>query len=932
MQNQRSAGNSAPRHYAAFISYRHLSPDQEIAAALHKMLEHNQVRPSRHVPRNIRPVFLDTGELPTLENLDAGIYQALENSDCLFVICSPNLPLSKYCMREIEYFKKIHGGRLSRIYTVLADGDPRDAFPDALRYEIRSLRGEDGVEREETTEVEPLFADVRAPSLRESLKKLKKKEYLRLAAAYYGCTFDALYKRHRRWVWKIAGIAALGAALVAAGFGAYAYYSGMKYDTAKAATYASYAEEQTQAGDELLAITLAREGWDAAVSSRSRRYMTALRSAAVQHDYKCRALPVAPVASVNYESGPNAVFYLSKNGNQAVTLSDYILQINDTKTGALCQRLPKDTIKLPDKKEPAWYVSIGAEADENGVLWDTAALWSIEGNRLMGSFRLRQSGLSTPAYSLVTAVETHAVYTIKDHEEPLGYISEEGQPLTREEAVRRMLEAVQTSQAADAPFHVSLDRKEGRRVKSVKNSAEETVLFLETNQAATDFSPDWDYFGCVENGRLRIYETGQWRLQADMEWDGTGNLYLLKDSPYVVLNDRDETGRLIARMVDWRTGSILMQAVGYVHESLVDQSFYCDNFGTWVRYRYQVTDSEEAAAIAQRGGLCLALGEAGVRLLDTDTGKTLIKADGVRKEDVKTAGDLSRVLIRSGNRLACYDSAGTRLWDKEAPSFAVALAADGRTAVYLDADGAHALDGADGAPLFSIRNLDKPENISALAVSRDGLCAAGWEGAVWYPADGGTAVPLGEYDSACLYADGLLFLQNNFAYVSDFSVWDTKAGRTVYQPRDNTGPWAYHAASGWLVRQIETSGNHETWELEVLRRENGTFESRRRIAMPALTLSGLRLDSSGEYLSLTAEGVTQVYRLKDLSLLLSAEDCPLFYEAGAFRACVVRGETQYAVPFLEGFGLRDFALSMITGETGVRTLTPEEKAHYSFTQ
>ena len=49
------------KKYAAFISYRHLSPDMEIAQELHRLLEHNQVRPDRHAPRNIRPVFLDTG-------------------------------------------------------------------------------------------------------------------------------------------------------------------------------------------------------------------------------------------------------------------------------------------------------------------------------------------------------------------------------------------------------------------------------------------------------------------------------------------------------------------------------------------------------------------------------------------------------------------------------------------------------------------------------------------------------------------------------------------------------------------------------------------------------------------------------------------------------------------------------------------------------
>ena len=239
----------------------------------------------------------------TLEDLDAGIYQALENSDCLFVVCSPNLPLSKWCLREIEYFKKLHGGRLSRVYTILADGDPAEAFPQILREEVRELP--DGTT--ETAEVEPLFADVRADTLRGSIRKLKKTEYLRLAAAYYRCSYDGLYKRHRRWLWRVAGCAAALALLVAAGFGVYSWYSRMRYDSAKAATYAAYAEDRTRAGDEPLAIALAAEGWDAAVSSGSPRLMTALRSAAVQYDYRTRALPAAPALSVRYADGKRGI-------------------------------------------------------------------------------------------------------------------------------------------------------------------------------------------------------------------------------------------------------------------------------------------------------------------------------------------------------------------------------------------------------------------------------------------------------------------------------------------------------------------------------------------------------------------------------------------------------------------------------------------------
>lgn len=924
---------AAPRRYAAFISYRHLSPDQEIAHALHKMLEHNQVRPNRRVPRNIRPVFLDTGELPTLVSLDAGILQALEQSDCLFVVCSPNLPLSKYCMREIEYFKKLHGGRLSRVYTILADGDPASAFPEILRKEMRPVQGEDGMEREEEAEVEPLFADVRAPTLRQSIKKLKKTEYLRLAAAYYGCSYDALYKRHRRWLWKAAGAAAAGAALVAAGFGAYAYYAGVRYDAAKASAYAVYTEEQTQAGQELLAITLAQEGWKEAVNSRSERYMTALRSAAVQHEYRKKALPVEKVMEVTFESEVyDSVFYLSRDGRRAVAYSDNVLQINDVDTGEILQRVPMDVARLPGKT-PAKYVTISAEADENGVLWDTVSLWSIEENRRLGSYPFRLSRRENPDYSLVTVVETDAVYTIMDGQEMVAFMTSEGQPLTREAAARLMLDTAEPVKAPDVPFYVTPGNRLKKQGYLVKNQAGDVLLTLETNQAVTAFSPDWAYFGCVENGILRVFETGQWTLLAQWEWnrEGLWNLYLLQNAPYALLSDRDAEGVWITRLMDWRTGNVLAKETGYAYVSNTDNSFYCAANGSWARYVYHDADTEMARVLLQRGGSCLALNDGGVRLIDTEKEETLLWAEGAGKSDVLAADDLSRVLVKSENGFACYDAAGKKLWEK--PASAAALSADGHTAAYLDENGAQAVNGADGAPLFSIaaRELEAAGDICQLAVSREGLCAVGQKGALWFPADGGKPASLGEYDSARLYEDGLLFLQSKNAYVMDFAVWDVKTGKTAYQPTDNTGPWAYHAGSGYLMRQKETSGNHETWEMEWLRRKDGAFESLGTITLPGLTVDDLHLDSAGEYVSCSASGITRVYRLRDQRLTLSAE-APLFYEAGAFRSSLLWGEKQYTAPFLEGQALRSFAVDMITGDGGVRTLTEEEEARYSFSQ
>ena len=93
--------------YCAFISYRHLSPDQEIAKALHTAIE------TYHIPANIQKktgkkrmgrVFRDQEELPLSADLGADIETALDNSDWLIVVCSPRYLESKWCLRELEYF------------------------------------------------------------------------------------------------------------------------------------------------------------------------------------------------------------------------------------------------------------------------------------------------------------------------------------------------------------------------------------------------------------------------------------------------------------------------------------------------------------------------------------------------------------------------------------------------------------------------------------------------------------------------------------------------------------------------------------------------------------------------------------------------------------------------------------------------------------
>ncbi|MGA8222926.1 MAG: toll/interleukin-1 receptor domain-containing protein [Candidatus Acidiferrales bacterium] len=185
-------------HYEAFISYRHASPDDKIAEALHRALEEYVVPRSlvkRGFPRRLSRVFRDREELPTSNSLTDGIRDALAKSRVLIVVCSWRTPSSKWIAKEIEIFKSL--GRNGQILSLLIDGEPEESFPPLLREARQIITTQDGATSEQVEEISPLAADIRAGSESESLRLLKN-EKLRLLAPILGCSFDDLKQRHRQ--------------------------------------------------------------------------------------------------------------------------------------------------------------------------------------------------------------------------------------------------------------------------------------------------------------------------------------------------------------------------------------------------------------------------------------------------------------------------------------------------------------------------------------------------------------------------------------------------------------------------------------------------------------------------------------------------------------------------------------------------------------
>ena len=203
-------------HYNAFISYRHCELDKAVAIELHRKIERFRLPGNlkKKYPRDrwgIKRVFRDQDELPLASDLSDPIEEALKNTEWLVVICTPRLPQSKWCQKEIETFKALHGQ--DHILAILAEGEPDESFPEGIRFREVTRTDEDGNTVTVSEEVEPLAADVREADPRKR-SKLIDDAVLRLAAPMYGLGYDDLKQRHREQKIKtIASISAVCAAV-----------------------------------------------------------------------------------------------------------------------------------------------------------------------------------------------------------------------------------------------------------------------------------------------------------------------------------------------------------------------------------------------------------------------------------------------------------------------------------------------------------------------------------------------------------------------------------------------------------------------------------------------------------------------------------------------------------------------------------------------
>lgn len=126
--------------------------------------------------RSLSPVFRDRDELPASGSLADTIQEALEASENLIVLCSPNSAASQYVNAEIEIFRNLKPENEQRVYAIVVNGDPPDCFPPAL------VAGG----------AEPIAADARDEGDGKTDAKLK------LIAGILGVGFDRLKQREAK--------------------------------------------------------------------------------------------------------------------------------------------------------------------------------------------------------------------------------------------------------------------------------------------------------------------------------------------------------------------------------------------------------------------------------------------------------------------------------------------------------------------------------------------------------------------------------------------------------------------------------------------------------------------------------------------------------------------------------------------------------------
>ena len=163
-----------PSRYTAFLSYSHA--DTEIAVRWHERLEDFKVPnvlvgtegTRGPVPHTLQPIFRDRLDFSANRELQPATREALDRSDALILIATPNAAASAYVNEEVRYFRHHH--HPARPLIVILEGPEGVAFEDCMPKALRFGLDTSGAVTE--TPYSHLAADTRRDGLETVMAKV----------------------------------------------------------------------------------------------------------------------------------------------------------------------------------------------------------------------------------------------------------------------------------------------------------------------------------------------------------------------------------------------------------------------------------------------------------------------------------------------------------------------------------------------------------------------------------------------------------------------------------------------------------------------------------------------------------------------------------------------------------------------------------------
>lgn len=429
--------------YDAFISYRHVEPDQSIAQALHEMIETFKA-PKEFNTGGRRPrfrVFRDREELAA-RDLSDSIEDALKNSKYLIVICSKRLKLSEWCLKEIRTFRKLHGD--NRIIPLLIEGEPGESFPN----ELKELKRKVSEEREALLQ-DILAADIRPDRVlqddfvgyeelenndRATLKRLTgeavgllKTEKYRIMATILGCSFGDLKQRDKERKNRLMfSIASITAAILLV-FGIFMWGAYRKAESARQVAVQSNASilmktsrDLLNNGDSIKAVLVAQEAMKPIRPDMEHFEALKLQEQAIFNNsiYHMGASMLTTIPTKNKLT----FFSLSKDGKYlAYGLGNNELAVSDPENGQLLKTFSGHTEQVKFSAfSPDGTLLVSSSFDQRVIIYDFERGKQIKTLEIPGipmMTRFSSDGEKLFHISLSQNEYTFSVYNSKDWSE-----------------------------------------------------------------------------------------------------------------------------------------------------------------------------------------------------------------------------------------------------------------------------------------------------------------------------------------------------------------------------------------------------------------------------------------------------------------------------------------------------------------------------------